>query len=41
MSVFEIKSEDEAFSFLLSHLTAEGVSFSGWPVLEIEGEDFD
>ena len=43
MSVFEIKSEDEAFSFLLRDPTAEGASFSGWPVLSlrIEGEDFD
>ena len=43
MSVFEIKSEDEAFGLLPSDLTAESVSFSGWPVLrpKIEGEDFD
>ena len=43
MSVFEIKNEEEAFSFLLRDLAAESVSFSGWPVLrlKIEGEDFD
>ena len=43
MSVFEIKSEDEAFGLLPSDPTDESVSFSGWPVLrlKIEGEDFD
>ena len=43
MSVFEIKSEGEAFSFLLRDPTAEGLSFSAWPVLRlrIEGEGFD
>ena len=43
MSVFEIKSEDEAFSFLLRDPTSEGLSFSAWLMLRlrIEGEDFD
>ena len=36
MSVFEIKSEDKAFSFLLSDPTAESVSFNGWLVLRLK-----
>ena len=43
VGVRDSKRGTKAFSFLLRDPTAEGVSFSGWPVLRlrIEGEDFD